>query len=91
MPGKSPASELRNIGPASWRWLRVVGVTGREDLERLGAIEVFLRVRDAGFRPSLSLLYALQGALLDLHWADLPPELAQQLRAAVEPDDRAAT
>ncbi|MEM7583298.1 MAG: TfoX/Sxy family DNA transformation protein [Acidobacteriota bacterium] len=75
---------MRNLGPASARWLEVVGITSRSDLERVGAAGAFQRVRDAGFRPSLNLLYALQAALLDAHWTDLPAELKAQLRRAVE-------
>lgn len=71
---------LRNIGPTSARWLEAVGVRNREDLEELGSIEAFLRVEDAGFAPSLNLLYALEGALLDLHWVDLPMEVREELR-----------
>ena len=76
-------SGLKNIGPASARWLLAVGVESRQDLEAIGPAEAFLRVRDAGFEPSLNLLYALQGAVLDAHWADLPTELRESLRAEV--------
>ena len=78
--------ELRNIGPASARWLRAVGVTSRADLEAIGPVEAFQRIRDAGFGPTLNLLWALQGAVLDVHWAELPPELKTKLKAAVEGD-----
>ena len=74
---------LRNIGPTSARWLEAVGVGGRGALEELGAVEVFQRVRDAGFEPSLNLLYALQGALLDAAWTEVLPEIKARLRAAV--------
>lgn len=71
---------LRNIGPTSARWLEAVGVHGRDDLERLGVVETFLRVRDAGFGASLNLLWALQGAVMDLHWAEVPAEIKERLR-----------
>ena len=75
---------MRNIGPASARWLRAVGVDSLEDLQRIGAPEAFRLVREAGFRPSLNLLYALQGALLDAGWNELPEEMKAQLRAEVD-------
>lgn len=63
---------LRNIGAKSAAWLRQVGIHTRQELVEHGAIDAFLRVKRAGFRPSLNLLYALIGALEDCHWQKLP-------------------
>ncbi len=76
--------KLRNIGPKSAAWLRQVGLRTREDLEAAGAVEAFMRVKRAGFRPSLNMLYALEGALQDCHWQDIPQERREQLVAEVE-------
>lgn len=62
---------LRNIGPKSAAWLRQVGLRSREDLQAVGAVGAFVKVRRAGFKPSLNLLYSLEGALRDCHWQDL--------------------
>ena len=64
--------KLRNIGPKSAAWLRQVGLRTREDLTGVGAVDAFMRVKRAGFKPSLNLLYALEGALLDCHWQEVP-------------------
>ena len=64
-------AQLRNIGPKSAAWLRQVGLRSREDLAAIGAVAAFVKVRRAGFKPSLNLLYALQGALLGCHWQAL--------------------
>jgi DNA transformation protein and related proteins len=71
--------KIRNVGPKSAAWLRQVGVRTIDDLRQVGPIDVFLKVKRAGFRPSLNLLYAMQGALDDCHWADLPDEVKQAL------------
>ena len=76
--------KIRNVGPKSAAWLRQVGVRTQDDLVRLGAVEAFMKVKRAGFRPSLNLLYALEGALADCHWADLPDERKAALLAAAE-------
>ncbi|MCB1035112.1 MAG: TfoX/Sxy family protein [Acidobacteria bacterium] len=76
-------TDLRNLGPTSARWLGAAGIFFRADLEEVGAARAFHRVRQAGFRPSLNLLWALQGALFDLDWQDLPRELKDQLRKEV--------
>ena len=66
--------KIRNVGPKSAAWLRQVGVRTIEDLTRVGPVEVFLKVKRAGFRPSLNLLYAMAGAIDDCHWTDLGEE-----------------
>ena len=76
--------KLRNIGPKSAAWLRQVGLRSREDLEAVGAVEAFMRVRRAGFKPSLNLLYALEGALLDCHWQQVPDERRGELVVAAD-------
>lgn len=76
--------KLRNIGPKSAAWLRQVGLRSREDLEAVGAIDAFMRVKRAGFKPSLNLLYALEGALLDCHWQEVPEQRRSELVAAAE-------
>ena len=84
MADKNAAAKIRNVGPKSAAWLRQVGVRTQEDLVRLGAVEAFMKVKRAGFRPSLNLLYALEGALADCHWADLPDERKAALLQAAE-------
>jgi len=75
--------KMRNIGPKSAAWLRQVGVRSEADIKRLGALEVFMKVRKAGFRPSLNLLYALEGAVQDCHWTALAAECKSELVLAV--------
>lgn len=65
-------AKLRNIGPKSAAQLRQVGVRTLDDLRALGSLEAFVKLKRAGFKPSLNLLYALEGALLDCHWQDIP-------------------
>lgn len=78
------SSKIRNVGPKSAAWLRQIGVRSTEDLLRVGPVEAFLKVKRAGFRPSLNLLYAMAGAMADCHWAELPEERKQELLAALE-------
>ena len=77
-------AKLRNIGPKSAAWLRQVGLRSREDLESVGAVDAFMRVKRAGFKPSLNLLYALEGALLDCHWQDVPEARRSELVLAAD-------
>ena len=84
MAGKDGSNKIRNVGPKSAAWLRQVGVRTQDDLNRLGPVEAFMKVKRAGFRPSLNLLYALAGAIEDCHWADLPDERKTALVLAAE-------
>lgn len=76
--------KIRNVGPKSAAWLRQVGVRTIEDLTRVGPVEVFLKVKRAGFRPSLNLLYAMAGAIDDCHWTDLAEERKAALMRDLE-------
>ena len=76
--------KLRNIGPKSMAWLRQTGVRTLDDLKAVGALAAFVRVKRAGFKPSLNLLYALEGAILDCHWQEIPGERRSELIADAE-------
>jgi DNA transformation protein len=78
------ATKLRNIGPKSAAWLRQVGLRSREDLAAAGTVEAFMRVKRAGFKPSLNLLYAIEGALLDCHWQEIPDARRAELISAAD-------
>ena len=75
---------MRNIGPKSAAWLRQVGLRSMEDLAAVGSVEAFFKIKRAGFKPSLNLLYALEGALLDCHWQQLPEARRSELLLAWE-------
>ena len=78
LPGR-PAPGLKSVGPVSSRWLASVGIRKRADLIRLGPVEAFLRVKAAGHKPTLNLLWALAGAERGLPWNRLSTEDRQQL------------
>lgn len=65
-----PLAQLPNLGQASAGWLVHAGIQTVADLSAVGAVEAYRRVKQAGFMPSLNLLYALEGALHDEHWLE---------------------
>ncbi|MGA9332818.1 MAG: TfoX/Sxy family protein [Rudaea sp.] len=81
------SNKIRNVGPKSAAWLRQVGVRTQEDLVQLGPVEAFMKVKRAGFRPSLNLLYSLEGAIADCHWTDLSDERKAELVQAAQADE----
>ncbi|MCC6560414.1 MAG: TfoX/Sxy family protein [Xanthomonadales bacterium] len=75
------SSKIRNVGPKSAAWLRQVGIKTDDEVRAIGSLEAFMKVKRAGFKPSLNLLYALEGAVLDCHWTALTAERKGELVA----------
>jgi len=75
---------LKNLGKTSAQWLHAVGIHNASDLRRLGAVSAYQAVKTRGFRASKVLLYAIEGALLDMHWNDLPAERKQALNQQLD-------
>lgn len=80
----STDGKLRNIGPKSMAWLRQTGIRSLADLHAVGALAAYVRIKRAGFKPSLNLLYALEGALLDCHWQEIPEGRRSELVIAAD-------
>ena len=79
MPADDRISQLRNLGPRSEVWLNAVGIKSRADLEKVGSVVAYRWVVEHGFAPSTNLLYAMEGALRDMHWTDLDAEERDRL------------
>ena len=76
--------QLQNLGPASVRMLQAAGINSAADLRRIGSVNAFLAVREAGQKPTLNLLWALEGALRNEHWAKLPEKVRANLQKQLE-------
>lgn len=78
--------ELKNLGQKSADMLKAIGIQNRDDLEAMGAIDTYRILKGQGYNVNLNMLYALEGALLDVHWTKLSEDIKQHLReAAVAP------
>ncbi len=80
--------ELKNLGKTSVRWLHAVGIHTRDQLVVRGPVDVYQTVKARGFKANRVLLYALQGALMDVHWNDLDPTLKTELLNEAERSPR---
>ncbi len=65
---------LKNLGEKTALWLVDAGVRSRSEMAKLGAIEVCKRMLLAGHPVSLVAAYAIEGALTDTHWNQIPPQ-----------------
>jgi DNA transformation protein len=76
---------VKNIGPKSKQLLADVGIHPIDDVVELGVVATYKRVKAAyPEKVSLNLLYALQAALLDLPWNELPPDIKEELKQQVQ-------
>ncbi len=71
--------ELKNLGRTSVQWLNAVGIRDPQQLEQIGAVEAFCKIKGRGFKVSKVLLYALEGALINAHWNQLDSDHKQRL------------
>lgn len=78
--------QLKNLGMATVNILHAIGINSYTELRDIGAVEAYRRIKARGINVSKVMLYALQGALMDVHWNDLSPDLKQQLVAEAEQD-----
>lgn len=72
--------KIRNIGKVSRQWLYEIGILTLDDLQKSGPITAFQLIRANHPQVSLNLLWALEGAILDIDWRDIPESRKQELR-----------
>lgn len=66
---------MKGLGRKSEALLRDVGIHTPGDLERIGPVAAFIKLRDEGrTEPSLNFLYAMVGALENRRWTDIARE-----------------
>ncbi|MCQ4313998.1 TfoX/Sxy family protein [Pseudomonas stutzeri] len=70
---------LKNLGKTSAQWLHASGIHTADDLRRLGSVSAYQAVKSRGFNASRVLLYAIEGALRDTNWKELPDTLKSEL------------
>ena len=87
--------DIENPGPVSAAWLREAGIATPKALRQSDALAACLAVCARGHRPSVDLLYAIEGAIegaiVDQHWARvdkgrLMPSLDQAEQVGRIPD-----
>ncbi|MCP8899235.1 TfoX/Sxy family protein [Gilvimarinus xylanilyticus] len=81
---QSELLQLKNLGMASVNILRAIGINNYQDLKTIGAVGAYQRIKERDINVSKVMLYALQGALMDVHWNDLPPDMKAELVAEAE-------
>ena len=83
-PQSNIRAGLRNLGPTSTRWLAAVGIHTLVDLREVGVVNAYNLVRAHGYKASLNLVWAMQGALMDLHWTKIPASIKHDIKKRIE-------
>jgi DNA transformation protein len=76
----------KNIGTTILKRLNEIGVYSLADLADMTPVEAYKKIYEQNpgkTFPVCYYLYSLEGALLDLHWDDLPEDLKEDLRKQV--------
>ncbi|MCB8822460.1 TfoX/Sxy family DNA transformation protein [Microvirga rosea] len=76
-----PISTLPGIGPVSQKRLEEAGIATIGDLQSLGAVEAYRRLKFLFPQEvTLNALYGLEAALRGCHWLDLPTSVKTVLQ-----------
>ena len=78
---------MKNLGSVSLKRLAEVGITTRRQLKQTGSVGVYRMFKARGIPVSLNMVYAVEGALLDLHWTALPQELKDRLKESAKQEN----
>ena len=78
------AGKLRNVGPALAARLIDAGIDSPQKLRRMGAKRAFEKMYASGDAYgdfNAAYLYALEGAIRDCDWLDIPDDVKQEFKA----------
>lgn len=76
---ETPIEKVKNVGPKTAVWLHDIGIHTAADLHALGAVEVYKRLRASRPDVTLNALWALQAAMMDISYTQLPLEIKDEL------------
>ena len=85
--------DLMNLGKKSTECLKEIGIFTKSDLIEFGPIEAYVKLKQEAkiLKPSLNLLYAMVGAVQDVHWLEIAKnhkdELIEQIEGYRELDE----
>ena len=65
-------SSLKGLGTQSEKMLSSIGINTEQELRDIGPVKAYLKLKDKlPQAPSMNLLYAMIGALNDVHWLSI--------------------
>ncbi len=83
----SDLRKAKNIGATIEKYLNEIGIFTMADLAETTSVKAFMKIRKQHPEKTIPVcyyLYSLEGALLDLHWNDIPPKLKEELKSKID-------
>lgn len=83
----SDLRNVKNIGKTIEKYLNEIGIFTLADLAETTSAKAFIKIREQHPEKTIPVcyyLYSLEGALLNLHWNDLPSELKEELKDKIK-------
>lgn len=77
----SELTALPNIGKTLADRIIQAGITTPDEIKRLGAKEVFVRVKSVYPDACINHLYAIEGAVQNIRWHNLSEERKKELKS----------
>lgn len=77
---------VKNIGLTIAKRLTEISVYNIADLQQMGSSKAYLKIKENYPNKTISVcyyLYSFEGALLNLHWGDIPEKRKKELLKAV--------
>ena len=75
---------MRNIGKVSRTWLRAIELHTLDDLKRSGSVAAYRMIKSMQPKATLNLLWALEGAILDIDWREIPDRRKRELLSRLD-------
>ena len=72
---KRKIEKIKNLGPVSTKWLNSIDVYTIDEVKKLGPIVIYNMLKAHGYNVNILMVYALQGAIMDCHWNEIPEKL----------------
>ena len=72
--------DLINIGPKTARLLQEIGISTKKELMDMGPVMAYKILQHRFRGVNVIALYALYGAVHDIHWNSISPQIKKQLR-----------
>jgi DNA transformation protein len=76
----TPIKDLPNLGAKCEKWFAQIGIHTRGDIEKIGIVQLYAMVKEVKPKTSIVLLWALFGALNNMHFSDVPEEIKGKLK-----------
>lgn len=77
--------DAKNLGIRCEKWCAEIHVHTLEDLEKMGIYNAWVQIKLLhSSSVNVILLYAFWGALHDMHWHMVPPEIKKEMRTFVD-------